>query len=166
VRLPCTRWKIETRCACKGDQLHVDTGYPCRVSKPAARSRKSNKGEVEEESECEEDDDDEDKDDRADKSYKPSKGSKGKDQKQKPAPKAASKDGQKVTNKADPDACVPKYMEKYTTRDLNHGKGDLEGLIPYSVGQILDIETEKCSGKKGVVLAFVTSPCTWQWKNL
>lgn len=41
------------------------------------------------------------------------------------------------------------YMHKYKDRDLNKGKGDLDGLVPYTVAQILEVQTSK--GKKAGV---------------
>lgn len=42
------------------------------------------------------------------------------------------------------------YMHKYTARDLNNGgKGDLEGLVPYTIAQILEVETKMETSQGG-----------------
>lgn len=50
----------------------------------------------------------------------------------------------------DPEADEPRWMAKYRMKDLKAGKGDLEGLFPYLVAQIVDVDTEKVKGSRGV----------------
>jgi hypothetical protein len=46
------------------------------------------------------------------------------------------------------------YMHKYTARDLKTGgKGDLEGLVPYTVAQILCIKVKEEKNASGAHLA-------------
>lgn len=60
------------------------------------------------------------------------------------------------------EADEPRWMEKYRTKDLKGGKGDLEGLFPYLVAQISEIETEIVNGSKGaaskVCVSCIPSP--------
>jgi hypothetical protein len=48
------------------------------------------------------------------------------------------------------------YMHKYTARDLKTGgKGDLEGLVPYTIAQILHIKAKEQKNAIGVNLIVV-----------
>lgn len=51
----------------------------------------------------------------------------------------------------DPETDEPRWMAKYRMKDLKAGKGDLEGLFPYLVAQIVEIDTEAVSGSRGVI---------------
>ena len=42
-------------------------------------------------------------------------------------------------------------------KDLKGGKGDLEGLYPYLVAQIIDLESEGLDDSSGVLLVHITS---------
>lgn len=44
----------------------------------------------------------------------------------------------------------PRWMEKYRMKDLKGGKGDLEGLYPFLVAQIIGIETEGIDDVSGM----------------
>ena len=135
----------------------------CRQTKVATKRKVATK---ENDIDDEEDADGEDQEDKAFKPKNTSAKSTAATPKQKGVT-AASKEGpenQSKTANKDPAAVVDEvhenlhdkyYMHKYKERDLNKGKGDLDGLVPYTVAQILKVETKKGKNASGVYVLFL-----------
>jgi hypothetical protein len=130
----------------------------CRQTKAAAKRKPTGKREGNDEDE--EDDDDEEEEAKP---LKPqnasSKSTSSKSRKKsasapaKDGPENVSKSANKNSGGSDVDEVHENlqdkyYMHKYTERDLNKGgKGDLDGLLPYTIAQILAIDTKKSTEK-------------------
>lgn len=114
---------------------------------------------------AEEDEEDEDDDDQEDKPFQPENTTAKPTEKKAAtkAPKEGPENSSMTANKY-PSGEVDDvhqniqdkyYMHKYKERDLNKGKGDLDGLVPYTVAQILKVETKKGKNASGVYVLFL-----------
>lgn len=129
-------------------------GYGCRQTKAAPKRKKTGK---------EKDDEDADEEEEettalAQKSTsKPAKKKESASKAAKGGPENSSKTANKNPAGGDGEEDAHEnlknkyYMHKYKERDLDKGgKGDLEGLVPYTVAQILKLETKKCKNAQGM----------------
>ena len=133
----------------------------CRQTKATPKRKVTVKDE-----DAEDDEEDEDDDDQEDKAFQP-KNTTAKEAKPNKAATKASKEGPEnssMTANKNPSGDVDivhqniqdkYYMHKYKERDLNKGKGDLDGLVPYTVAQILKVETKKGKNSSGVNVLFL-----------